>query len=86
MPDETKQVHLRALIGAWEGDDPVFLGAVESDLYAELSGGQWDRYLDAWRRDGPGTSEDREVDVTLQVPADLFSTPQLSATATTQKD
>jgi len=75
------EVRLRALVGDWDDGSPVFLGAVESDLWGDLPFTEWEAMCDRWRIDGPGTTQTREVDVTLSVPADLFSTPQLSATA-----
>lgn len=86
MNDEQVKLKLRALIGDWDGGSPVFLGAVESDLWGDLPFAEWEAMCDRWRLDGPGTTSAVEVDVTLSVPADLFSTPQLNATVTEEAE
>ena len=80
-------VRVRALIGEWEGQEPMFLGGIQHDQYEAIleedahdGTFRWEEITDDWKRLAPsGITETREVDVTLQVPADLFLTQQLSA-------
>lgn len=75
---------LRALIGEWDDDKAVFLGAVEVDIYEaireddECEGtDRWEDRKEQWLDSGPhGIEETREVEIDLDLPGDLFAIPR----------
>lgn len=75
---------LRALIGEWHDDEVAFLGAVEADAYNlireddEIEGTEnWANRKEQWLDSGPhGIEETREIEIDLDLPDGLFSTPQ----------
>lgn len=78
------EVRVRALIGNFEGE-PIFMGAMSFEAWELHDLPEAEEWADNLRSEFDIT-ETREVDVTLSVPADLFSTPQLSATAQEAKN
>jgi hypothetical protein len=84
----TERVKARALIGNWEDQEPMLLGAIQHDQYEAIlvedaadGTERWEGVVAEWTVLAPsGITETREVDLLLAVPADLFSTPQLTGT------
>jgi hypothetical protein len=75
---------LRALIGEWDHDKVIFLGAVEVDIYEAIcedddceGTSRWEDRKEQWLDTGPhGIEETREIEIDLDLPGDLFATPQ----------
>jgi len=82
-------VKLRALVGNWDDEKVVFLGAVEQDIYEATceddlcsDTDRWAERKQQWIDAGPyGIGETREVEIDLHLPNGLFSTPQAPAQA-----
>lgn len=74
-------MRLRALIGEWEGESMVLLGAVDYDVYDAMPDEEWTRRLNLWRgsKDWSGITDTREVDIEVTLTTDLFATPELEA-------
>lgn len=79
-------IEARALIGQWEGDCFVLLGAVDLDTYENESRTEWnDRWL-RWAADAAGITDTKEVALSIEVPLDLFHPPRLSASTQPQSE
>jgi hypothetical protein len=76
----TETVKVRALIGRWEGQEIVLCGC--SPIYDDLDEADWGDRLEIWENDAPaGTSEWKEVWLTVEIDHSLFDAPTLPSKA-----